>query len=531
MTDLQIIASRAPAVDRPARQVSGLVVPWGVPGHTSAGPVSVEKGAITLPADLGRVKLLRDHSDKPGFTPVGFATAARVTESGLEMDFQVGSTPDGDAALSDVTEGIRDALSVELIDARVHAGTLESASLTAVALVPIPAFADARVTAVTASRVADQIRRALSDDEDDEDDEREEDQQKATDHHDDEENVATETEEENMPTTPETPDSAEKTTAARAPRGLITGPGHSQLTFAQAVEAIAAHRSGVESPTITAALADITRSANPVISGPAWLGEMWSGVEYQREIVPTFTQKTLTAMKGIGWRWKDRPQVDDYAGDKAEIPTNTVTTEPVEVTAQRMAAGHDIDRAYFDFNETEFLSSFFTARANDYALKTDAKAAAFALASAETGTEIAAEPDLLHAAARARLTIKRQTRVEPSAYLVNPDSLFGLFQITQLDNPAYLDLLGVKPDRFIASDLIPAGQIVAYARQALTWFELPGSPIRVDAERIDHGGKDSGVFGYWAALLNNQNGVVKVPFGEQPDGEEPASEPAPGAGA
>lgn len=518
MTDLQIIASRAPAVDRPARQVSGLVVPWGVPGHTSAGPVSVEKGAITLPADLGRVKLLRDHSDKPGFTPVGFATAARVTEEGLEMDFKVGSTPDGDSALNDVTEGIRDALSVELIDARVHAGTLESASLTAVALVPIPAFADARVTAVTASRAADT--------DEPEDDEGKEDQQKATDHHDAEENFATETEEETMTDTPETPPASEKTTAARAPRGLITGPGHSQLTFAQAVEAIAAHRSGVESPTITAALADITRSANPTVSGPAWLGEMWSGVEYQREIVPTFTQKTLTAMKGIGWRWKDRPEVDDYAGDKAEIPTNTVTTEPVEVTAQRMAAGHDIDRAYFDFNETEFLSSFFTARANDYALKTDAKAAQFALDSAETGTEIAAEPDLLHAAARARLTIKRQTRVEPSAYLVNPDSLFGLFQITQLDNPAYLDLLGVKPDRFIASDLIPAGQMVAYAQQAMTWFELPGSPIRVDAERIDHGGKDSGVFGYWAALLNNQNGVVKVPFGEQPD-----SEPAQGAEA
>lgn len=310
------------------------------------------------------------------------------------------------------------------------------------------------------------------------------------------------------------------TTAARAPHGLtVTGPGRSSLTFTQAVEAIAARRTGVDSPLVTAALADITRSANPSISGPAWLGEMWDGVEYTREIVPTFTQKPLTAMKGVGWRWVQKPEVDDYAGDKTEVPTGPVSTEPVEVTAQRMAAGHDIDRAYFDFNETEFLRSFFTARANDYALKTDTKAAEFAVESAGTGTTIAAEPDLLHAAARARLTVKRQTRTEPSAYLVNPDSLFGLFQITQLDNPAYLDLLGVDPAKFIATDLVPAGQIVSYAKRALTWFELPGSPIRVDAERIDHGGKDSGVFGYWAALLNNQAGIVKVPFGTTGAGE------------
>ena len=94
--------------------------------------------------------------------------------------------------------------------------------------------------------------------------------------------------------------------------------------------------------------------------------------------------------------------------------------------------------------------------------------------------------------------------------------MFGLFQITQLDNPAYLDLLGVRPERFLATDLVPEGQVVAYAKQAMTWFELPGSPIRVDAERIDHGGKDSGIFGYYAAILNNAQGVVSIPFNTAP---------------
>ena len=149
-------------------------------------------------------------------------------------------------------------------------------------------------------------------------------------------------------------------------------------------------------------------------------------------------------------------------------------------------------------------------------MKSDAKAAAFLNTSASTGTTVASEPDLLHAAARARLVVKRQVRVEPSAYLVHPNSLFGLFDITQLDNPAYLDLLGVKPERFIATDLVPENEVVAYAKESVTWFELPGSPIRVDAQRIDHGGRDSAVFAYLGTLLNNQAGIVRVPFGGEP---------------
>src|SRR5699024_11300559 len=127
---------------------------------------------------------------------------------------------------------------------------------------------------------------------------------------------------------------------------------------------------------------------------------------------------------------------------------NEVATEPVETTANRMAVGHDIDRAYFDFNETEFLEGFFRPRTIDYAMKSDAKAAAFLNTSASTGTTVASEPDLLHAAARARLVVKRQVRVEPSAYLVHPNSLFVLFDITKIANPPYFFILGFVPECF-----------------------------------------------------------------------------------
>ena len=521
---MHMVASMAPAAEQTKRTVTGLVVPWNTPGRTSAGPVSVAEGAVKLPADLGRVKLLRDHSDTANFSPVGYATAAEVTDEGLKMSFRIAEGDDGDAALADVKNRVRDALSVELVDTKVTNGTLKSGNLTAVALVPIPAFAEARVEMLTAAATD-----PAGDEDDDELDQDVEDDE-TVDPADDDAELVIETDEQLEITDPETDpveddedDETEKETnnmepkkklaAARVPSGLKVNQKPA-LTFSQAVETIANMRTGTASPELTAALADITRSANPAVSAPQWLGELWEGSEYQREIIPTMTIKPLTKLKAVGWRWTQKPEIEDYAGDKAEIPTNEVATEPVETTANRMAVGHDIDRAYFDFNETEFLEGFFRARTIDYAMKSDAKAAAFLNTSASTGTTVATEPDLLHAAARARLVVKRQVRVEPSAYLVHPNSLFGLFDITQLDNPAYLDLLGVKPERFIATDLVPENEVIAYAKESVTWFELPGSPIRVDAERIDLGGRDSAVFAYWATLLNNQAGIVRVPFGE-----------------
>lgn len=522
---MHMVASMAPAAEQTKRTVTGLVVPWNTPGRTSAGPVSVAEGAVQLPADLGRVKLLRDHSDTANFSPVGYATAAEVTDEGLKMSFRIAEGDDGDAALADVKNRVRDALSVELVDTKVTNGTLKSGNLTAVALVPIPAFAEARVEMLTAAATD-----PVDDDEDDDELDQDVEDDETVDPADDDELVI-ETDEQLETTDTETDpveddddDETEEETnnmepkknklaAARVPSGLKVNQKPA-LTFSQAVETIANMRTGTASPELTAALADITRSANPAVSAPQWLGELWEGSEYQREIIPTMTIKPLTKLKAVGWRWTQKPEIEDYAGDKTAIPTNEVATEPVETTANRMAVGHDIDRAYFDFNETEFLEGFFRARTIDYAMKSDAKAAAFLNTSAATGTTVASEPDLLHAAARARLVVKRQVRVEPSAYLVHPNSLFGLFDITQLDNPAYLDLLGVKPERFIATDLVPENEVIAYAKESVTWFELPGSPIRVDAERIDLGGRDSAVFAYWATLLNNQAGIVRVPFGE-----------------
>lgn len=461
----------APTSDK-QRTITGLVVPWNSTGHASLGgaatDLTVKRGALALPDDLGRVKLYRDHSTTGG-TPVGYATAARETDAGLEMTFAVSSTDDGEAALKDVTERVRDALSVEVIETEITGGELTAGQLTAVALVAIPAFSEARVTNVTAAQATNEENKLPS----------------------------------NQP--------------AKVPPGTLTAANKepATLTADTAAAALVAARTGAPLDTeLTAALADIKRSANPNISAPAWLGEVWSGIGYTREIVPTMTIKSLTGMRATGFRWVTKPAVADYDGDKKAVPSNTPTTEAVELSAKRLAGAHDIDRAYFDFNEAEFIQGYFRAMAESYAMVTDTKAAEFLVAEAKKNKVAGKQSDVLRAAAKARQQIKKDTRAEATTFLVHPDDMFALLDITMMDEPRYLELIGVKPENFVATEQVPSGTVVAYTKPAVEFYELPGSPIRVEAEDIAKGGRDSALFGYYATFVAHPKGIVAVEFGE-----------------
>lgn len=468
----------APGTD--SRTLTGLVLPFGKPGRTSAGRLTVDANAVTLPDDIGRVKLYRDHSDQGG-TPVGRAVAAEVRDDGLFMSFRIGATPDGDAAITDIVEGIRDALSVELVDAQHAGGKLTAAQLTAVAIVPVPAFDDARVTGASFAK-------------------RDEDEKK------------------------------KKTTAA-ARRNTLTArlaatsltaatPRKETMKLTTVSEIIASKINGtdtVNGVTVTAALAEVTQAAQPAVQNEEWLGELFAAAPFERLIVPTMKQRSLTRMKLRGWRWKETPKVDDYAGNLQEIPTNEITTEPVEVDAQRIAGGHKIDRKFIDFADSEFIESYLREMANSYKEKTDVHAVEFIVTEGDKVAEAGSQPTLLHAAAKANQIIKKKLRKDATTFLVNTDDMFKLFDITLMDQPQYLALFNIDPAKFIADDAVPAGHVVAYHRDSLAFGELPGSPIRVDALDIAHGGSDNALFGYWAALLEDPRGLTTVPFGAKAD--------------
>lgn len=496
-----------------ARTITGLVVPYGEPGATSAGLVSIRAGAVRLPADLSRVKLLNFHSNEVGGVAesIGYAINAQDTPDGLVMTFKIGNTPQGDLALQAAAERVKDGLSVELRNVKVHGDEVVGADLTAVAHVPMPAYDRSRISSIAAQATYNH-------------------------EHDDpnQENSMTTTAPEQTPEeTPAEETPAEETPAEQTPEeqpaeaGELTAGAHmpatmtgtaprrrrKQLELADVFASISELNRFGSSPELTAALADIGYSSSPWAQQPDYVGELWSGVDYKRKFVPLLVGRKLTSLKAKGWRWVTPPEMADYAGDKAAIPSNAVELEEVLATAQRLAGGHDIDRAYWDFGDTEFVESYYRKQAESYAKKSDARAGAFIAASASGATAAA---DFLSAIVTAVDEVEDETDGDASYVIVNKtDFRTELLGITNNDVPAFLkELLNIEPGQFVRapSTIVPQGTVIAGVKQAGAFYELGETPIRVQAVNVANGGNDLGVFGYTASILEHETGIRKVTF-------------------
>lgn len=516
------------------RTISGRVLPWEEEGATSAGGLRFTPSAIRIPTDLTRVKLLRDHS--PAGVPVGVMTGWETKPDGLYATFQVASTDDGERALVEAREHIRDSFSVEVSQVSRRGPDVTDSLLRAVALVPYPAFQSARVDSVNAAEHADEDAGDALDDDDtddagdalDEDDADEDaaagvpapaDTDPDTNTDDDD---AVDDQEDHQMDTDQRADARDNTTAPRpaaVPAGLSPSPAATAdklVTASDVAELVLAVRNGRADDEAHAELTDITNSDAIDAVAPAWLGRLWDGVTYQRRIVPLLTNAPLRGWKAAGYRWTTKPGVDKYAGDKTEIPSKPAAIEPVEVTAQRWAGGNDLDRKFMDFNDSEFLSAYWSAMAESYAYETDREAGAFLVDNATAIPE--RQPDLIRAVATAAIEIDQDVHTPASFALINPADLTSILAMSQLDAPRWMDLTPVSdPSKWVTSEFVPAGTVIVGAKPAVTHFELAGSPLRANAEHIARGGFDAALFGYTAMLLNRPEALRKIEFGTVTD--------------
>lgn len=508
--------SHAFAADAGARTITGRIIEYGV---TMKGTIKTtfSPQALVLPSDVKRVKLFRDHRNQYGIgTPVGWMTHIENRPDGAYATFAIGVGPDGDQALHDA-QGVRDGFSVEVADLQMSADrrTVTRALLEAVALVPMPAAHEARVQSVQFHSNPIQEENRMTE------------QQQTV----DPQATATAVAEalttdpapedqvpRSQPTytpgaTPATepvqlPADASFAGTASAPTNALTGIAKRGPSFHEVADYLGSMMRG-EAPQASFALADITHTAfSPNVSQAGWLGELWDGIGYTREIIPLFTQRTLTHYEMTGWRWTTKPQVAKYAGDKTEIPTNTPAVGPAKIEAQRWAGGWDLDRKFIDFNDREFVASFLRAAAEDYGFKTDQDAATWAVANA---TAVAgAAPDLLRAAARGAQAVRRGRAGAASFVIVNDADLESLLDFTGLDVPAFLKTLGIAPENWTPSELVPSGTVLVGAKRAVEYYELGGSPIRVSALDLARAGVDHALYGYDAKHVVNPAGLVKL---------------------
>ncbi|MBG9355901.1 hypothetical protein [Corynebacterium diphtheriae] len=473
-----------------ARTVEGIVVPWEQEGKTSTGSLIFPKDTLDHPAELERVKLLAGHS--PAGIPVGHAIAAESRDEGLWMKFQLGSSDDATDALVKASEHVVDAFSIEAVGLKRQGYRATSALLKAVALVPFPAFAEARVTETHAEDHDETVsdNTTIEEAADEENDGTDQDQEA----------------EANMkpkknPLRP-----------AITPAGIQTTSKevHASLDDALGV-LVAAHNGEMSMDEVHAELKDIVGSSTLVNNPPQWLGEVWAGVAYQRRIVPLVQNKPLRGRKAVGFQWKTKPTVAKWAGDKKDIPSTAAAWQEVTAKAQPWAGGNDLDRQMWDFGEIETIKAYWAAMAESYAYETDKELGAFLTRQSTDIGESA--PDLIRAISRGALAVDKTVHIPASFAIVNPGDLQTVLDFSQLDVPHYTNLTPVSdPAKWVTSEFVEKGTAIVGAKQAATFFELAGSPLRVEAEHIAKGGKDAALFGYTATLINRKEALVKVHF-------------------
>jgi HK97 family phage prohead protease len=163
--DPDVITFDAPAapaqfkVDLEARTITGLAVPYGQVAESKGRKWSFSKGSLQL-GDPSRTKFLDGHD---WAKPLGRAIEFQDTDAGLLATFKVSATPAGDEALLLAADQVKDGLSIGIgqggtyqeRDGVYHA---TSAPLPEISLTPCPAFDDARVHAVTASKEGTEMK-------------------------------------------------------------------------------------------------------------------------------------------------------------------------------------------------------------------------------------------------------------------------------------------------------------------------------------------------------------------------------------
>jgi hypothetical protein len=534
------------------RTIGGVVLKYGTYGLTSKGRLKVAPGALRWPADLGVVKLTREH-DREDVR--GYLVAVQDDGGQVRVTAQISDGPEGDEAVREARGRLREGLSFDIVDATIVADTITAGRVVAIGQVGVPAYDDGRIDQIAANLnnegnpmlTPEQLARlaALA---------------AQTTRNDEEEAEFQALIKVIVGDTPgggDAPAEGEEVSAALqaaiaaavqgasdghqiaaslsaiasgVPRPESRPPARTEKPKGQAfaefvatfTDALRTKAAGGGGEAITAALQDVVHSTHTAnIEQPAWSGELWSGLLYESEWSDLFTQGTLTNWEGAGWRFTSKLEIQDYAGNKAAIPSDNVTTEPSSYEAARMAVGVDVDRKFYDFPNEGFVQSLWEQVRESWAIKLDGKVRAYTLANAVTAKNDEADPaslaypasaSLLKAAAVVVRALKRRRVGKASWVYVNDEDLFTLLDIDEKSLPAFLDLWGIDPRNFRSSETVPEGTVMAGVSQAATVRVLPGSPVKVDAQHIANGGVDTGFFGYWAVEEHHTSGIAKTSF-------------------
>jgi hypothetical protein len=487
------------------RTVSGLLVPFGEVCKSNLGQFSVGPGAFELPEDVGVLNATLDHDREQ---PVARFVHATEERDGIRATFRVAKGAEGDALLAEQAKGHRRSLSVEARGVVVRAGRAITGKVFGASFVEAGAFPSA--TLFAALEDDDQPTTQITDGTvppDDADESAKEDTTMDEDEVQDADSTET----------------ADGSTLTAALPGSLTGPkrGPAKKEDGASLFASLRGKNVAQAGTLLAAL-DVMNAADVLSTQQQqWLGEVYGSRTYVRRFAPLVQHADLQGLKGLGWKFTagKTPVVAPYTAG-AQPNSNEVKTEAVTLDATRLASAGSVDRAWIDFPSPEFWAGYFREQSNSYDRVLDG-IARDAMVAGATAVAAGAVPSGVSTAAAfivdGALAVLAAERDLPSFAIVG-SNLYRDLLLTRADDViAFLTAaIGLEDGTLAGFRIVPsaaaglASKVLVGTRTAATVYELPGSPVRVDAVSISNGQVDRGLFGYHAELINDAQSLALV---------------------
>ena len=491
-------AAHITGANEATRQISGVVVPFGKTGNTSAGPVIFEVGSINNP-DPKPVKFLLQHDAQ---RPIGKAIEFQVTPGGINGTFKISNTTAGSDALVEAADGLRDGLSVgaQIDKYTIKDGVMHvtAAKIVEVSLVHAPAFSDAVVLDVAASEA-----------EADPDTIQEEDEVS-------EQPIAT----------PEVEVEAAAAPVVQASSPIQTTP-RLNITAAGYLEASIKQMTGDEDARAYVRAADDSTSTNTGLTLPQHLQEFYTNTIADRPAINAVSRQALVS-SGMSFTVPTlgtAPTVASTAEGVAPSETGMTSTY-LTGTVVKYAGMNDVSWELIDRSSPEFYAELLNQMSNAYAKATDSAVLTALASGTQAATTAATAAGFISYAGTESAACFAGSKKKARNVVINTDwwgTLLGatdtagrpLFTASNAqNNPGVLsgqgidgNIMGlnvyVDPYTSVTTKIDDSAFIIA--PEAITWYEAPTTRLQV--QLIETGQVRVGVYGYGCALLKDATGV------------------------
>jgi len=488
------------AADSDKGVIVGKVVPYGVYGNTSLGPVAFQAGAFGTPPET--VRLLLEHD---GRRPIGRATSFVDGPDHMTGTFKLSRTTAGKDALIEAADGLRDGLSVgaNIIDFEdtEEGYVVTAAELVEVSLVATPAFSQAGVEQVAASEP-----------------------DPTTDSN--QETATMENE------TPEVEPAAEVVEASTPVEAAAPTTQYVQVGEPRALDGMTAGRfakTQLEAAAgdrdaqliVQAALADNTTTTGAGVVPTRFLTEVISVLDNSRPFIDSISREALPDA-GMDFeipRVTQKPSVAEQSTEGDEVSSQAFTLDYLTVDVKTFGGGERISRQLIERSDPAFLDRLIIEMAAQYAQTVDAWAHLTANGSAaqsdgatiykaivqgiaDSYDVMRFAPDTLHVNPAGTNFVTWEKLMEevdsegrPLFAAASPSNANGVIvQGSTRGTVAGLDLV-VNPN----ATANYAGLV--YPSAFATFYEAAGAPVQISVQDVSSLEVEVAVYGYVALAL------------------------------